>query len=208
MKRVTLLALLAWVLRPMAAWADRIPITDKFGSISIAASGIVSFGSQLIGFNDIVAPRGHSLGSVSFTTGVCLTNCTFDFFRSSTFSDVGSTFVVKGVGNFGAPKGVIFSGSFVGPIHWTLISKNGANLVFQLRGRLKGQFYDGRVMDFVTNQTIVTTVGQLAKGIGQVSGGRTRIPVPEPGSFGLFSTGLVRIAGVVWRRIAGGAKSH
>jgi hypothetical protein len=208
MKRVTCLALLAWALLPLGARADRIPITNKLGSISISAPGIVSFGSQLIGFNGIVAPRGHSLGSVSFTTGACLTNCTLDFSHSSTFSDVGSTFVVKGVGNSGVPRGVIFSGTFVGPVHWALISKNGANLVFQLRGVLKGQLYDGRVINFVTNQTIVTTVGQLAKDIGHISGGRTRIPVPEPGTFGLFGTGLVGIAGVVWHRIAARTKSH
>src|ERR1019366_10346642 len=112
MRRVVVLALLALAL-PIAAWADGIVLTNQFGSISISTAGITSVQSQLKSFNGITATAGHSLGSVSFSTGA-LTSGSIRW--GGTFSATGSTFVVIGKGNYGQPKGTIFSGSFVGPI--------------------------------------------------------------------------------------------
>src|ERR1700693_4496527 len=72
MRRVVVLALLALAL-PMAAWADNITLNNLFGTISVTNADISSVGSQLHSFNSIVAPAGHSLGSVSFNTGALLT---------------------------------------------------------------------------------------------------------------------------------------
>src|SRR5512147_1545581 len=119
MRRVLILAALALAL-PMAAWADGINLVNQFGSISISASGIMSVHSQLRQFNNV--NTGHSLGSVSFSTGALLTG---SIAAGGTFSDVGSTFVVIGKGPDVPHKGVIFSGTFVGPITWTLVSQNG-----------------------------------------------------------------------------------
>jgi hypothetical protein len=121
MRRVVVLALLALAL-PIAAWADGIDLTNQYGSISISNAGISSTQSQLTSFNGIVAPAGHSLGSVSFSTGA-LTSGSLRW--GGTFSATGSTFVVIGKGKYGEPKGTIFSGSFVGPITWTLTSAPG-----------------------------------------------------------------------------------
>ena len=71
MRRVLVLALLALAL-PMAAWADGIDLVNLHGSISISSAGITSVGSQLHQFNGVVAPSGHTLGSVSFSTGALL----------------------------------------------------------------------------------------------------------------------------------------
>jgi hypothetical protein len=199
MRRVVILALLALAL-PIVAFADGIDLTNQFGSISVTNAGIVSVGSQLESFNGVVAPKGHSLGSVKFTTGALLTG---SIATGGTFSSTGSTFVVIGKGNYGQPKGVIFSGTFVGPITWTLVSQVGLKQTFTLSGQIQGTLYDGRTVTGTTTQTIYSVPGQLSQGIGHIQVGTEQFAVPEPGTLGLLGTGLLGIAGMFRRKLIG-----
>jgi PEP-CTERM motif len=192
-----LAVLLGLALLPMAAWADGIDMTNQFGGLSVTTAGIVMTGSQLKSFEGITAPLGHSLGSVSFSTGALLSG---SIMGGGTFSSVGSTFVVTGVGNFGQPKGTIFTGSFVGPILWTLDSTVGRNLTFTLTGTISGMF-EGRKVTGTTTQTMYSTNGQLSTGIGHARMGTTNLAVPEPGTLGLLAMGLFGIAGTARRKI-------
>ena len=201
MRRVLVLALLALAL-PMAAWADGIDLVNKFGSISISAAGITSIGSQLKQFNGVVASPGHSLGSVSFSTGALIGG---SIQTGGTFSDVGSSFVVTGKGPQVPHKGTIFSGAFVGPVSWTLVSQNGQSLTYTLSGAIQGTLWNGRFVTGTTTQTIVSTNGQIALGIGHIRVGNTNILTPEPGTLGLLGTGLVAIAGMLRRKFVAGA---
>ena len=201
MRRVVVLALLALAL-PMTAWADNITLTNLFGSISVKNSGITSVGSQLHSFNSIVAPAGHSLGSVSFHTGALLTG---SITTGATFAGgAASGFTVIGKGNYGQPKGTIFSGSFVGPIVWTLTSPPGAkNLTFTLSGTIQGMLYDGRKVTGTTVQNIFTVNGQLSQGIGHIKVGSTPLAIPEPGTLSMFGVGLVALGGMFRRKLVG-----
>lgn len=199
MRRVLVLALLALAL-PMAAWADGINLMNQFGSISISAAGITSIHSQLRQFNNV--NTGHSLGSVSFSTGALLTG---SIAAGGTFSDAGSTFLVVGKGPDVPHKGTIFSGSFVGPITWTLVSQNGQNVQYELSGTIQGTLWNGMFVTGTTTQLINSTRGQISLGIGHIRVGNTNILTPEPSTLGLLGTGLVAIAGVLRRKLTASA---
>jgi hypothetical protein len=196
MRRVVVLALLALAL-PMAAWADGITLTNQFGTISMSSAGISSKGSELTSFNGIQAPPGHSLGTVSYSTGALISGSVA---AGGEFSSAGSTFDVVGKGNYGEPKGAIFTGGFTGDIQWTLVSSVGQKLVYTLTGDLSGQLYNGVNVTGTTTQTITTHPGQLNQGIGHITLGTTQLTTPEPGTLGLLGTGLLGIAGMFRRK--------
>ncbi len=187
MRRALVLALVSLTL-PMAAWANGIDLLNKFGTITISNAGIISKGSQLHQVNGI--NTGHSLGSVSFGTGALLSG---SIQAGGTFSSVGSFFDVVGVGQ---AKGTLFTGVFVGPITWTLVSQSGPTLIFQLSGALSGTLKNGHMTSGTTTQLFRTTSAQLAQGIVHLTSGETHLTAaPEPGTLGLLGLGLLGMAG-------------
>lgn len=210
MRRVLVLAILALAL-PIAAMADQITIVNQFGSLLISTSGIVSHQSQLQQYNTTIAAPNHSLGSVNYATGSLATG-TLRY--GGTFSATGSYFNVFGTGPWAKTlaKGfcggpctnpvTLFTGSFSGPITWTLTSAPGvANLTYTLTGNIVGTLYNGRIVTGTTTQQIYTNNGQLIQGIGHIKIGTTTLGVPEPGTLGLLGTGLVGIAGMFRRKL-------
>ena len=180
MRRVVVLAFLALAL-PIAAWANGIDLTNEYGNVTITS------------------PNGGA-GTIGTTT-ISSNQSQLKSFNG--ISSAGHSFVVTGNGSYGVPKGTLFSGSFVGPIDWTLTSAPGAkNLVYTLSGTITGT-YDGRTITGTTTQTIYTVADQLNQGIGHVRTGSTSLSIPEPGTLGLLGTGLVGIAGMFRRKLLG-----
>jgi PEP-CTERM motif len=183
---------------PLSAFADGITVTNRFGSIAISNAGITSMQSQLTSFNGIVAVQGHSLGSVSFSTGPLISG---SISAGGTFSSVGSTFVVAGKAK-GVPAGALFTGAFTGPIAWTLV-KQGGTVIYTLSGTISGVLYTGRTVSATVTETIFSTRQQLNKGIGHISGGTTGLATPEPTTLSMLGTGLAVIAGLFKRKFSG-----
>ena len=176
MRRVVVLALLALTL-PIAAWADPITLTNQFGSISVSDSGLSTVGSELTQFDNFQAAKGHSLGTVTYSTGALTSG---SIAAGGTFSATGSTVDVIGRGlwaksldGWSHGKVTLFAGSFVDTaqypngIVWTLTSSKGVNLTYSLTGALQGTLYTGRQVTGTTTQNFFTTKGQLAAGTSE-----------------------------------------
>jgi len=199
MKTALILIALALAL-PLTAFADGISLTNQFGSIAISNAGITSTQSELKSFNGIVASEGHSLGSVSFSTGALISG---SISAGGTFSSVGSTLVVTGNGNQGVPKGAIFTGAFTGPIAWTLVSQHGAGLTYTLSGTISGMLYTGRMASGTITETIFSSTQQLSRGIGHIRAGTTGLATPEPSTLSMLGAGLAAVAGLFKRKFSG-----
>ena len=99
----------------------------------------------------------------------------------------------------------LFTGSFIGPITWTLVSHTGKfNYVFTLSGEIYGMLYNGHDVTGWTSQTIVLYRNQWAKdGKGSINLGHDHLNTPEPSTLVLFGTGVVALAGTLRRKLFG-----
>ncbi|MGB8012425.1 MAG: PEP-CTERM sorting domain-containing protein [Terriglobales bacterium] len=193
MRRLAVVLGLCALLFPAAAWADDVNfIVNEFGSVSLTSAGIVSTGSELVYFLDIGAPSGHSLGSVYFSTGAFTTGSVL---TGGTLSSTGSIFDVVGRGPWVKNgRETLFSGSFIGPIHWKLVTQTGQyQYVFKMSGEIEGMLFTGREVIVPTRQIILVNQKQwLNNHRGNILMGKTdfRLNIPEPGTLGLGSLGI------------------
>jgi hypothetical protein len=198
MKRIALLALLALAL-PLAAFATSIDITNSGGTLAGSNAGLTLSSSLLIavnGLNGLGLVTGNSLGNVTFSTGA-LASGTLKM--GGTFLG-GGTFTITGNGNGGIPSGTIFSGTFSGPVTWTLVPLANGTHNYTLTGVVTGVLGSGFNTSGVTVQLTINTGRGLFNGSTTISSGDTNISVPEPGTLGLLGTGLVGIAGAMHRK--------
>ncbi|MGO9865647.1 MAG: PEP-CTERM sorting domain-containing protein [Terriglobales bacterium] len=214
MRRVVVLALLALAL-PMAAWADNITLTNDFGSYTISSAGITVAHSQLRSFEDTSSsynpPPNGALGTVSFSTGTLQSGS----ITSGAIFNGGGSFDVFGIGKWAkhltgcghcTNPVTIFTGSFSGPVTWTLTSQSGNSMTYQLVGAISGMLWNQRMATGTTTQNFFTYNHGTGNGNGAVRLGTANVgpSTPEPGTLGLLGTGIVGIAGMFRRKLMRG----
>jgi hypothetical protein len=201
MKRIVLMALLALAL-PLAAFAGNVDFTNHSGTLTGNSSGLTLTGSELTevdGLGGMGLVQG-SLGSLTFSTGALTSG---NLTTGATFA-AGGSFVITGNGTGGIPNGVIFSGSFSGPVTWTEVTTTGPNgsINYILSGSVTGTWYNGQTVNGATTQITFNTGKNGFTGSVTLGSGDTVITtVPEPGTLGLLGTGLVGLAGVIRKKL-------
>jgi hypothetical protein len=202
MKRILWMALLALAL-PLSAFAnDSVDFTNSGGTLTGSSAGLSLTGSVLIavnGFDGAGLVTGTDLGSVSFTTGM-LTSGSLQM--GGTFAG-GGMFTITGNGSNGLVSGAIFTGTFDGPVTWTMVTLKNGKHNYTLTGTLTGTWYNGQTVSGATVQLTINTGKAFFNGKTRISSGDTNMvtAVPEPGSLGLLGAGLVGLAGIVHRKM-------
>ncbi len=200
MKKLILLAVLALAL-PTAMFAgSSVDYTNSGGTLSGSNSGLSLSGSTLVAVNGLNGGgliTGSDLGSVSFSTGA-LTSGSLQM--GGTFAG-GGWFSITGNGSDGIPSGTLFSGSFSGPVTWTLVTLANGTHNYTLSGSLAGMTGSGYSTVGVTVQLTINTGKGYFNGSTTISSGDTNTVVPEPGSLSLLGTGLLGLAGVIRRKL-------
>jgi hypothetical protein len=180
--------------------SSTVDFANMGGTLTATTGGMSLSGSTLIavtGFDGNGLVTGN-LGTVSFSTGAMVNG---SLQMGGTFND--GTFTVESNAGFGQlGSGVLFSGSFNGPVTWTLITLANGTHNYVLSGVLTGSI-NGINVSGVSVQLTVNTGRGLFNGSATLSSGDTSLSptaVPEPPTLGLIGIGIFGLAAAVRRK--------
>jgi PEP-CTERM motif len=199
MKRILWMALLALAL-PLSAFAgSSVDFTNDGGMLMGSSAGLSLSGSELVAVNGLgnLGLVTGNLGTLTFSTGSLASG---SLQMGGTFN-AGGMFQISGNGTDGIPNGMIFNGTFTGPVTWTLVTLANGTHNYTLTGSVSGTWLGGGTVEGATVQLTINTGKGFFNGMTNISSGDTNITVPEPGTLGLLGTGLIGLAGMLRKKV-------
>ncbi len=195
---VAILSVCALILPSVVSASTQTDFTNAGGTLTGSAStGLSLSGSTLVFVNSGGSKLTGDLGSVTFSTGA-LTSGSLSM--GGTLAG-GGGFSITGNGTDGL-SGTLFSGTFVGPVTWNLVTLANGTHNYTLTGVITGTM-GGATVDAVTVQLTINTGKDFFDGSTMIASGDTNVvsSVPEPSSLVLFGTGVTSMFGMLRRRI-------